>query len=179
MRELQTCLMVLVLCLAVPLFAQEEEKSMDQAMKQPPPLEDEFMSWMAGEWEGKTVGPMGEYTENMNCRMGLDGQFFMIEVKSEMGEQTFHGMGAITKGEEGKLHGYWIDNFRTMSEGAGHREGDKVTMVWEDANGTYTRVTEKVDENKFKVHGKMEMKDGSVVESKSEFTRKTMTEKKS
>lgn len=186
----RTLLLVLVLCFALPAFAQDKDKmegKMEDKMEgkmegahheMPAALDNEFMMYFVGDWEGKMEGPMGTTEDKVNYQMGLDGQFLLLQVESKMVDHTMKGMGAITMDKDGNLKGYWIDNSRAMAEGAGMIEGNKVTIVWTMEQGTYTRISEKVDDNTFTVMGKMEMADGSVMESTGTFTRvKDMTNK--
>jgi hypothetical protein len=172
-----------MLCLAVPLLAQDQEMNKPEtdmaSMAPPPPISDDFMKWMVGDWEGTSVTPMGNSNDMQNCWFGLDDQFLMIDYKSGWDGGEYHGMGAMTITQSGEVAGYWIDNTRNMSKGTGKREGNVVTMEWEGKMGKMTRIMEKVSDDKFTVVAKFTGPDGSMMESKSEMTRKaTMTEKK-
>ena len=176
-------LLFVLFCLAMPVLAQDQEMKKSESemasMMPPPALDDEFMKWMVGEWQGTTESPMGKSTDWQKCSMGLDGQFLMIDFKSESDGGNYAGMGALTLTPTGEVAGYWIDNWRTMSKGAGKREGNVVTMEWESKMGKMTRVMEKVNEDKFTVAVKWPGPDGNMMEAKAEMTRKPMmTEKK-
>lgn len=192
MKKTILLVLVLALCSALSVFAQDDNK-MDAKMEgktedkmagahpemvPPPALDNELMMYFIGDWEGKMEGPMGQTEDKVNYQMGLGGQFLLLQVESKMSEGSMTGMGAITMGKDGKLKGYWVDSFRGMAEGAGMIEGNKVTIVWTTDQGTYTRISEKIDDDTFSVIGKMEMADSSVMESSGKFTRvKDMTKK--
>lgn len=183
MRKLVSFVLVLAICVALPLLAQDQETKKSESemasMMPPPALNDEFMTWMVGEWQGTTESPMGKSTDWQKCSLGLDGQFLLIEYKSTWDGGGYAGMGALTLTQTGDVAGYWIDNMRTMSKGMGKREGNVATMEWESQMGKMTRVMEKVSDDKFTVAVKWPGPDGSMMESKSEMTRKPMmTEKK-
>jgi hypothetical protein len=170
MRKLVNFVLILVLATALPLIAQEEEGTMH--MKAPPPLDDAHMKWMVGEWQGHSTSAMGKSTDYMRCEMGLDGQFMMMTYKSETQDgRKMSGMGAVTHDKEGKLTGYWIDSWRTMSEGHGTREGNISTMNWSTAQGPYVRKTEKVDENTMRITGVMQGPDGKEMKWVTELKR--------
>jgi len=170
MSRLFKLILILILAGTLPLLAQEEEGEMHMAP--PPPLEDDFMKWMVGEWEGHSKSEMGKSKDHMTCEMGFGGQFMLTNYKSEREDSTvMTGMGAITQTKDGKLAGYWIDSWRTMSEGKGSQEGNIFTMEWITPMGTYVRKTEMVDENTMKITGLMKSADGKEMHSESELKR--------
>lgn len=178
-----TIFTLMLFCLALPLFAQEQEAKKTETemaeMAPPPALNDEFINWMVGEWEGWTESPMGKSTDWQKCWIGLDGQFLMMDYTSKWEGGNYHGLGAITLSPSGEVLGYWIDNMRTMSKGKGKREGNVVTMEWEDQNTKMTRVLEKVSEDKFTETVSWAGPDGNMMQAKSVMTRKKemMTDK--
>jgi hypothetical protein len=176
MKKIILLLLALSICFAIPVMAQEEKKAEgEQAqMAPPPPLNDEFINWMVGEWEGWTESPMGKSTDWQKNFLSLDGQFMLIDYKSEGAGGSYHGMGAITLSQSGEVLGYWIDNMRTMSEGKGTREGNVVTMEWQDQNGKMTRIMEKVSADKFTESVSWPGPDGTMMQAKCEMTRKPM-----
>lgn len=163
MRLLAISMAALILLCVVVVTAQD--------MPTPPPPLGKDVTWMAGEWEGISKSPWGESKERMTTEVGLNGQFLLMNYKSVTeGQPEYTGMGCLTvKG--GKLTGYWIDTYRTMSYGEGKIAGNITKMVWEDENGKMTRITEKISNDKFKVSVKMPGPDGAIVESTSEMTR--------
>lgn len=150
MKSILMMSLALVLALSLPMMAQEKEMGKaEQAdtMKPPPPLEDDWANWLVGEWQGTSKSMMGEAKETQSYEIGLGGQFLMLHVISEMGPQKFEGRGALTRNMEGELVGFWIDSFRSMSQGKGTRDGNKQTFLWTTPGqpGSYTRTMEKVD----------------------------------
>ena len=169
----RTIVLSVLFILLTAIFAIAQEGEADHSQITPPtPLEEEFMSWMVGEWKGSSTSQMGKTIDYMRCEMDLGGQFMTMTYKSKTEDgRKMSGMGAITKDKAGKLVGYWIDSWRTMSKGNGTREGWISTMHWTTAEGSYTRTTEKVDENTMKVTGVMKNADGSEIRSQAEFKR--------
>ena len=182
MRKLLVVLLGLLVCVAMPLMAQDDKpmakKDAEMEMGPPPALDNDYMNWMVGQWEGVGESPMGKSEIKMSCQMGLGGQFMMTEYnsKSEMGD--FSGVGAMTLSQEGDVKGFWIDSMRTMAQGKGTRDGNKVTVVWEGGMGKMTRTTEMVSEDKMVVTSVYETPQGNV-EGKEELTRVKMSDKKS
>ena len=182
MNKFTFVILSLLLCFTLPLIAQEKEMDKKDAMAQmpapPPPLDDDFMKWMVGEWKGFSESEMGKSEDWMKCEMGFGGQFMTIEYKSEGPMGAYTGGGAFTLNQEDGIEAVWIDSFRDISSGKGKRDGDVMTMHWDGKRGKATRITEKVSDDKLNVTNKWEMSNGMVMESKSEFTRvKAMTEK--
>lgn len=184
MKKLFVFSLAVLLCFSLPLLAQEEgqemaKKEMDEkkmemdmsAFEPPPPLENDLLKSMAGTWKGWSEGPMGKSEDWMKAEMGLNDQFLMMEVKSKWEGGKYKGMGAMTLNEDGTVAGFWIDNYREMAKGHGTIEGNKLTMTWEGKMGKGTRVTEMVDDKKFKVTAKWTMPDGTTMEESSEMMR--------
>lgn len=136
----------------------------------PPPPLDESMTWMAGKWEGWSKGPMGEAKTYMETEVGLNGQFLLTNYKSVSDQGEYTGMGAITV-MDGEIRGYWIDTFRSMSEGKGSMEGNTSTITWSSSFGPMTRITEKISNDHFKVTIKMTGPDGKPAEAHEEMKR--------
>jgi hypothetical protein len=162
---------VVVLIFAFSLFSQEET-SPPHDMSPPAPLDNAFMKWMVGEWKGETTSAMGMSSDYMKFEMALNGQFMIMNYKGKMDNgQEMTGMGVITEGKDGKLAGYWIDSWRTMSEGQGVQHGSTSKMEWATNKGPYVRTTEKVDENTMKISGVMPGPDGKEMKSVTELKR--------
>ncbi len=181
MRKSFIVLLALMVCIAMPLMAQEKEMAKKEmpAMPAPPaPLDDDYMKWMVGEWKGWSENTMGKSEVSMKCNMNFGGQFMMIEYKAEGPMGQFTGGAAMTLNEEGGIDGFWVDSMRDMAKGKGTRDGDVMTMHWESKMGKGTRITKKVSDDKYVVTSKWEMPNGMVMEGKEEMTRvKEMTEK--
>lgn len=158
MRKLSFLLTVAMFCSLIAMFAFAGDE-----MTPPPPLDNAHLKWMIGEWEGTTTSSYGETKDWMSCEMGLNDQFVMMNYKGQMGPMTFVGMGALTQGQDGSFKGMWIDSFRSLSMGTGMLEGNKMTMTWDSPEGPYTRVTEKVSDDKMVVTFKMTGPDGKDV----------------
>ncbi len=180
MRKLFVVLLALMVCIAMPLMAQDKEmdhKDMAAMHAPPAPLNDEYLSWLVGEWKGTTEGMMGKSEDTITCKMGLGGQFLMMSYKGKTPMGDFTGSGAYTLNEKGEVVAFWLDSGRTMARGKGMRDGDTMTMHWESNMGKGTRTMKKISDDKFIATSKMNMGD-HVMESKSEMTRvKKMTDK--
>lgn len=168
MRMIRPFTLLLLLSLNFTLSAQEENVHMTP----PPPLNDEYTAWMIGEWKGETISQMGKSTDYMKCEMGLNGQFMIITFESKTDDgRSISGLGAVTLDKDGNTVGYWIDSWRTMSEGKGFREGNLSTIKWATPMGTYIRTTERIAENTMKVTGVMTGASGQEMQSETEFKR--------
>ena len=49
----------------------------------PPPLDDEYLKWMVGEWEGITRSPMGTSKERMKCRFELNSEMTRVNAPGD------------------------------------------------------------------------------------------------
>lgn len=185
MKRGSIVLLVLMLCITMPLLAQEKaaEKGEETADKKemtehaemapPPALDDDLCKWLVGEWEGWSEGPKGKHSEWEKIEMGLNGQVLLREAVSKTNDGEYAGMGGMTiNAESGEFMGYWMDNHRGMYQGKGKREGDKLTMEWQGYQGTYTNVLEKVDENTYTATWSFTDAGGNTMEGKSEMKRK-------
>ena len=181
MKKLLLFVLVLALCFALPVFAQDDNKmesDAGMAMMPPPAIDNAFLKSYVGNWAGKIEGTMGTSEDKLSCQMGLGGQFLMMQVDSKSDMGSYAGMGAMTLGQDGKVKGYWIDNMRSMAEGTGMIEGNKLTITWKTDMWTYTRTEEKIDDNTLAITGKMVMGDGTVSEEKGTYKRtEAMTDK--
>jgi hypothetical protein len=149
-----------------------DEETKPVAGGPPPAVEDEYLKWMVGRWEGRTRSPMGGSEERMTCDMGLGGQFLLIDFESVIeGGGVYSGKGALTVEARGELVGWWIDSWRTMSRGSGRRKGNVVTMEWEDSSGKQSRIVEMLGKSKRRETIKMVGPDGREIEAISEMTR--------
>jgi len=173
MRKLFVILLALCICISLPLIAQEQEKP---AMPSPPiPLSEQFVEWqwLLGEWEGFTELPMGKSIEWQKNELGLDDQFLLMEATSEMNGMSYKGMGALTVDPTtGELVGYWIDNRRGFYIGKGKIGANQYTMTWDGPLGKSTRITEKINDNEFKVTIKATGPDGKLMEATTVMKRK-------
>lgn len=174
MKKLSILLVVLLVCITMPLMAQEEKAKKEKpAMPAPPQPLGEDWAWMVGEWEGWTESPMGKSKEWEKVSFGLDRQFLMVQATSEMNGMLYKGTGATTiNPKTGELVGYWIDNFRGMYEGKGKGDANKFSMIWVGPMGKSTRITEKVSDDNYTITVKSTGPEGKEMEAKTVMTRK-------
>jgi len=168
MQLFRNYIVIMIGIVCFQLLAQDEPAHSTA----PPPLDDPFINWITGEWEGETSSAMGRTTDQVKYELGLNGQFLIMTYESKTADgRSFSGMGAITHDRDGNSIGYWIDSWRTMSEGKGFREGNLSTMKWSTGEGIYIRTTEKIDENTMRVTGTMTDASGQEMRSESHYKR--------
>jgi hypothetical protein len=198
--------MAVLICLALPLFAQEKTEMAKEAapsMMPPTALEDDLFKWTIGEWEGWGTSPMGKSQDWQKIEMGLDGQFLMTHYTSKTTEMTpeqmkmvatmygmpedqvknmigtvYQGMGPMTiDPKTGEIVAYWFDSMRGIYTGKGKREGNKYTVNWEGPMGSSVMVVEKTGDDKMLFS--MDQKDpsGKTMHSQADFTRKKVATK--
>lgn len=161
---------VLLLITFMPLLAQEENTGMP--VTKLPDLDDEFLNWMVGTWEGNTVSEMGKTKDVMKCELGTGNQFLIMNYTSVAENMPeFTGVAVITKDAEGKYKGFWYDSWRSMTTGSGTGEGNKSTMTWQTPSGKYVRTTERIDDNTIHITGVMTGPDGKEKISEAELKR--------
>ena len=181
MRRTVVLFLVVVACFALPLFAQEKEMTKEAmpSMMPPKPLEDDFLKWTVGEWEGTTTSPEGLSQDWQKNEMALDGQFVLTHYTAKTPAFNYKGMGLMSINPiTGEVFGYWFDSMRGVYNGKGKREGNKITAHWEGPMGMARDETmEKVSDDKFVIMFKQKMPDGNAMEGRTELTRKKMTTK--
>lgn len=137
MRRMNAGLVAAVIVVAVPTVLSAQ---------QPPPLGDEVLISLSGEWEGTWERPDSTYPTSMTRTVSLDGQYIVVEAVLGF-RSPYKGMGTWTKDEEtGEWLGRWFDNYRMFHTGKGSLEGNRLTMEWTTWGG-HTRIIEKVDDN--------------------------------
>jgi len=171
-RTLTISPVVLLMCMALPLFAQAP----------PAPLQDDFYDWMIGEWEGTTESTAGKAADEMKVDWDLEHPFADMHYKQKMGEGAaalvYKGRGMLTVNPQSKEYiGHWFGSFRDISTGKGTRTGNKVTMTWEGGAGPETRTIEKVSDDKMVMTFKGVGADGKEMSGTTTLTRKAKKEK--
>ncbi len=82
-------------------------------------------------------------------------------------------MGALTVDPKtGELIGYWIDNMRGFYIGKGKIGENQYTMTWDGPMGKSTRITEKINDDEFKITIKTTGPDGKPMEATTSLKRK-------
>ena len=93
----------------------------------------------------------------------------------KMRNSSFESMEVYTiDPKTGEITGYLFDSLRCIAKGTGKREGNKeiINWVWSgQGQGSSTRVTEKISDDRFISTEKYTMPDGSAMEDKAEMTR--------
>jgi len=172
MRKSISLIVALIVCLSLPLTAQELPRpDLPPPPPPPKPLGSEW-DWMIGEWEGWTESPMGKSKEWEKIEYTLDRQFLMIQALSEQDGKTYKGGGMLTVDLiNGGLTGFWFDNQRAIFKGEGKREGDKIIMDWSGPLGESTRITEKISDDEYTVVTRMTGPDKKKIEMKTVMKR--------
>ena len=105
----------------------------------------------------------------------LKGQRLSDSDIEKMRNSTFESMEVYTiDTKTSEITGYLFDSLRCVAKGTGKREGNKeiINWVWSgQGQGSSTRVTEKISDDKFISTEKYTMPDGSAMEDKAEMTR--------
>ena len=170
----------------------------------PKPIDDDWSRWLVGEWEGSGESEAGKGKARVKIELGLNGQFLIMKGEAEIIEindeqkkylkETLHASDEEIKKfqsstfkslefhtidpKTGETIGYLFDSLRCVAVGRGKREGSKEIMKWEwsaNGQGTSTRVTEKVSNDKLIATEKYTLPDGSTMEDKGQMTRRTET----
>jgi hypothetical protein len=177
----------------------------EKIVEPPKTLDDDWSKWLVGEWEGPFESVVGKGKNCMGIELCLNGRFLITKYQSQLPEITPERVqrlketmgvsdkdikniqGSIYKGIEfrtidpntGEVSGQWFDNWRSVFEGRSEREGNKEIMEWEwpEQGISGVRIIEKISNDKFIMTGKWTMPGGSVMDDKTEMTRKiTITE---
>jgi hypothetical protein len=170
----------------------------------PKPIDDDWCRWIIGEWEGFGESDAGKGKGWVQIELVLNGQFLIMKGEAEITQitaeqkqylkETLHAtdediekfQSSTFKSLEihtidpktGEIIGYLFDSLRCVAQGKGERQGNKEIMQWQwsgSGQGTSTRITEKVSDNKLIMTEKYTLPDGSIMEDKGEMTRKKLT----
>ena len=199
MKKLPIILLVVMVSMASCAINQKE------IMEPPKTLDDDWSRWLVGEWEGPFESAVGKGKNWMEIELCFNGRFLITKYRSRVPKITPERVqhlketmgvsdkdiknmqGSIYKGLEfrtidpstGEVFGQWFDNRRSMFKGRSRWEENKEIMEWEwpEQKISIIRIIEKVSDDKFIMTGKWTMPDGSVMNDKTEMTRKKiMTE---
>jgi len=201
MKKLPVILLVVMASMSSCAINQEKKIT-----EPPKTLDDDWSKWLVGEWEGSFESVVGKGKNCMRIELCLNGRFLITKYQSQVPEITPERVqhlketmgvsdkdikniqGSIYKGIEfrtidpntGEVAGQWFDNWRSVFDGRSKREENKEIMEWEwlEQRVSTIRIIEKVSDDKFIMTGKWTMPNGSVMDDKTEMTRKRkMTEK--
>ena len=161
----------------------------------PPPLTDDWTRWIVGEWEGAGESDAGKGKGTIRVELALSGQFLFFRGESQLSdlnedylEKNLHAsreeidrfkssgyqaleIYTIDQGS-GDVLGFLFDNLRCIAKGRGRREGQKEIVDWEWATGhKSTRITERVDDDRFVVIERTPLASGEVMEDRGEMRR--------
>jgi len=176
---------------------------------QPKPLDDEWSTWLVGQWEGSVESDVGTGKIRTKIELGLNGQFLIMKSEAEVTEitdkqrqylkKTLHASDEyIEKSQNsifeelqihtidpqtGEVVGYLFDGLRCIAEGRARRQGNKEIVEWK-WSGTSQGVTsvciiEKINDNKIILNHKYTLPDGNKMQARTEMTRKKETVKDS
>jgi hypothetical protein len=119
--------------------------------------------------QSRVTGLSDEYIKQ------LKGQRLSDSDIEKMRKSTFESMEVYTiDPKTGEIVGYLFDSLRCIAKGTGKREGNKeiINWVWSaQGEGSSTRVTEKISNDKFICTEKYTMPDGSAMEDRTEMVR--------
>jgi hypothetical protein len=106
----------------------------------------------------------------------LKGQNLSDSDIEKIRNSTFESMEIYTIAPKtGEITAYLFDSLRCVAKGTGKREDNKETINWVwsvQGQGTSTRVTEKINDDRFVSIEKYAMPDGSAMEDRTEMVRK-------
>lgn len=137
----------------------------------------------------------------VTAELGLDGQFLIMKSKGEVTQISqeyaqylkdvmrasqedienlrnlrFEDLDIQTiDPKTGQIIGYLFDSWRCVAKGTGERQGNKEIMEWKWSaygQGTSTRVTEKVSDNRVIITEKYTLPDGGTMVDRIEMIRK-------
>lgn len=161
----------IIFLFSITVMAVAPLMGQDGPMTPPPALDNEFLSFLEGEWGGSSESPMGTTSDHFSFKMGLNNQFLMQEATIEMPGWSYQGSGYLTLNDDGTVTGSWIDNSRNIFSGSGTIEGNTMTITWAGSQGKSTRITERIGKDQMEVTAKEETPQGTM-ESKGVYTRK-------
>lgn len=167
----------------------------------PQPLDDEWIQWIVGEWEGWGESDSGKEFGHMLVHLSLNGQFVVYEYDAcitEISEDhetilmehlhaakeeieryqdaTFRSFEISTLDpKSGGVLGYLFDSLRCIATGGGWRKDNKeiIEWRWHDRGGKVSsrRITEKLSRDELRITEKFNLADGTTFGSRTEMFR--------
>jgi len=162
----------------------------------PKPIDDDWSSWLVGEWEGITEIGGAKSKAWTKIESGLNGQFLIVKwgnaITSEQIQklkeimtvsdeeikkmQSFESLELHTiDPKTGKVIGYLFDSLHCVAKGTAERKGNKEIIEWQwslaGQGASSVRITEKINHNKFVINNKYTLADGSIMEDRAQMTR--------
>jgi hypothetical protein len=205
MKRKSFMLLTVAAIMSLPLMSQEQEpaKEMKRPMFMPKSLDDDWTKWIVGQWEGSGDSDAGKGKGLIKIEMDLNGQFLIMrgesqiaEVNTEYLKNTMHASDEEIKQfkivpykslqiysldpKTGEIIGYLFDSLRCVAIGKGKRQGNKEIIVWQwtaQGQGTSTRTTEKVDNDRIIITEKYSLPNGNIMNDKWEMVRMKKSEK--
>ena len=184
---------------------KEPDKGNIPSLEPPKALDDDWSSWLVGNWQGTAKSDFGAHKDwaqgkcRLNIELALNGQFLVRKGRSQvtnlsdeyikqlkgrhlsdsdiekMRNSSFESMEVYTiDTKTGEITGYLFDSLRCIAKGTGKREGNKeiINWVWSgQGQGSSTRITEKISNDRFISTEKYTMPDGSAMEDRAEMIR--------
>jgi hypothetical protein len=158
--------------------------------------------WLPDESGSAVHLEVEEGTGGFTVEFGLNGQFLIMRGAAELGgmteeqiKQLKETMNASDEDMErftgnpfkelqihtidpktGEVLAYLFDSMRCIAEGRGRRQGNKEIIEWKwsgtGQGATSVHTIERIDDNKFTLHHKYTLPNGSQMEDKAEMIRK-------
>lgn len=150
MKAITTCLIILALGVAVPIYPSTA------------PLTDR----LAGTWQGSGKAFGGDAQMNLKFEWVLGKKFLRLGLKTEMmrngQSQTFEGHAYYQTVAEGKLKAVWFDSRGVTFPIEAQIEGDSLIANWGTAETEQGKsVYRLLDDGKLEVIDSVKQRDGS------------------
>lgn len=166
----------------------------------PRPLDDEWSSWIVGEWRVVGESQSGKGEGWMTIEPALNGQFLVYRYETRVTEITaqqiqdlkeqvhasdldieifrrtpYKGLEVHTVDiQTNEVVGHAFDSLRMTAMGRGRRQGDTeiIEWVWPRLRAMSVRTTQRLGDNKAIVAERMTMADGTTMDDWAEMTRR-------
>ncbi|MCE5184506.1 MAG: hypothetical protein LLF76_00070 [Planctomycetaceae bacterium] len=177
---------------------EAQKPSVNPPVFMPKPLDSEWSNWITGKWHGRGQSSIGGGTSIMIIQPALNGQFLMHTSECRLDEMTpeqTQNLRTMTGASDadierfrkegfreirletvdpasGEVHCYLFDSLRCIAVGRGRLEGNKQIIDWQwsvGGRGASTSITEKLDENTFRIGG-VYKQDGKIIDDQESIT---------
>lgn len=129
--KLKTLFILPLLFIAMNLYAQSSP---------PRPLDMSFLNLIEGTWAGQSEIMGTKMNEVVTCRMDLNKQYLIINLRAESEDKAhvYTGMGVYGSDSQGNVKSWWFDDWGIAGISSGEGKIESMKMIIDAKSSLYT-----------------------------------------